>query len=252
MDIFKVVETLHRTRRLMMDHMMVLRHYGMRMMRPDARRHKEVRAAALWNEAMDKIETILISKKNHLFPYSQCPHISLIFLTHQQKVFLMTQQFIMPKSTYPTTNMQCWVVFSNETDYPILRILKKGFRHCYVIIHDGQKWLSFDPLLTRHEIIAYHDLPTDFDFPQWLKSRNLTVIKAPIGSFKSIFSPFMPQSCVASIMRVIGFHGVFVLTPWQLYKALAKHNAQKPKSSSSQMRSLFDKISVFKGDYSYG
>ncbi len=63
MDIFKVVETLHRTRRLMMDHMMVLRHYGMRMMRPDARRHKEVRAAALWNEAMDKIETILIRKK---------------------------------------------------------------------------------------------------------------------------------------------------------------------------------------------
>lgn len=61
-DILKVVDRLYRHRRLMMDHIMVLRHYGQRMCPPDSRRPKEIRAARLWNEAMDRMETVLIDK----------------------------------------------------------------------------------------------------------------------------------------------------------------------------------------------
>jgi hypothetical protein len=62
LDILKVIDGLYRQRRLVMDHMMVLRHYGRRMMPPDARRVKEAVAAKLWGEAMDRMEPVLIRK----------------------------------------------------------------------------------------------------------------------------------------------------------------------------------------------
>lgn len=61
-DILKVLDRLYRQRRLLRDHLLVLRHYGRRHMAPDAARVKEIRAYYLWREALDRIEDILISK----------------------------------------------------------------------------------------------------------------------------------------------------------------------------------------------
>ncbi len=61
-DIFRVLDRLHRNRRLLRDHLLVLRHYGRRMFPPDARRPKEVRAAQLWDEAMARIGEVLEKK----------------------------------------------------------------------------------------------------------------------------------------------------------------------------------------------
>lgn len=61
-DIFQVVNRLYRQRRLVMDHLLVLRHYGRRHMSPDPRRVKEVRAYTLWKEAMNRIEPVLEKK----------------------------------------------------------------------------------------------------------------------------------------------------------------------------------------------
>lgn len=61
-DIYKVLDRLHRQRRLMMDHLLVLRHYGRRMMPPDPRRVKEVRSFKLWKEALDRMEPLLVRK----------------------------------------------------------------------------------------------------------------------------------------------------------------------------------------------
>lgn len=61
-DIFRVMERLYRARKLVLDHVMVLRHYGRRLMPPDPRRAKEMRAHDLWCEALQKMEEILVSK----------------------------------------------------------------------------------------------------------------------------------------------------------------------------------------------
>lgn len=61
-DILKILDTLYRNRRLMRDHLLVLRHYGRRQLAPDARRVKEARAHSLWAEAMERIEPVLIRK----------------------------------------------------------------------------------------------------------------------------------------------------------------------------------------------
>lgn len=61
-DIKIVIDRLYRQRRLTIDHMRILRHYGIRHMPPDERRPKEEKAAILWNEAMDIIHDALRQK----------------------------------------------------------------------------------------------------------------------------------------------------------------------------------------------
>lgn len=61
-DILKVLDGLYRQRRLLRDHLLVLRHYGRRQMAPDTRRSKEVLAHKLWCEALERIEPVLVRK----------------------------------------------------------------------------------------------------------------------------------------------------------------------------------------------
>ena len=78
-DILRVVDRLYRKRRLLMDHILVLRHYGRRMLPPDPHRIKEGRAHRLWNEALARIEPVLeskgiISRQGILREAAQCPN----------------------------------------------------------------------------------------------------------------------------------------------------------------------------------
>lgn len=61
-DILKILDGLYRQRRLLRDHLLVLRHYGRRQMVPDPRRVKEVLAHKLWKEALERIEPVLVRK----------------------------------------------------------------------------------------------------------------------------------------------------------------------------------------------
>ena len=62
LDIMKAVDSLYRNRRLIMEHLLVLRHYGRRMMPPDPRRVKEYVAWKIWKEALERIEPVLARK----------------------------------------------------------------------------------------------------------------------------------------------------------------------------------------------
>ncbi len=61
-DILKILDRLYRHRRLLRDHLLVLRHYGRRTMAPDPHRVKEMRAHRLWHEALERIEEVLVCK----------------------------------------------------------------------------------------------------------------------------------------------------------------------------------------------
>lgn len=61
-DILRILDRMYRTRRLCMDHLRVLRFYGVRQMPPEFWRKSEARAATLWREAMRALEPVLIAK----------------------------------------------------------------------------------------------------------------------------------------------------------------------------------------------
>ncbi len=62
LDILKVVDRLYRQRRLMTDHLLVLRHYGRRLMPPDPQRVREARSHTIWTEALERIGVALERK----------------------------------------------------------------------------------------------------------------------------------------------------------------------------------------------
>lgn len=68
-DIIKSLERIYRARRISMDHIMVLKHYGQRMLSPDPRRPREIRAHQLWKSALEKLEEALVSKRIVVRPH---------------------------------------------------------------------------------------------------------------------------------------------------------------------------------------
>ena len=58
-DIYQILERLYRNRRLRMEHMRVLSHYGRRRMAPEWHRRSEARSHVLWQEAMRELDVML-------------------------------------------------------------------------------------------------------------------------------------------------------------------------------------------------
>jgi hypothetical protein len=133
----------------------------------------------------------------------------------------------MSQSFAHLTNTEAWVVFSGQTDLPWLRVLKKGFRHCYVLLNDGTGWISVDPLSSMMDV-RVQPVPTTFDLPLWLQDRGLKVLPAVIKP-QTKQAPWMPFTCVEAVKRVLGIHKRFLFTPWQLYRHLqSSHQKGEP------------------------
>lgn len=115
---------------------------------------------------------------------------------------------------------RAWVIFTGKTDIFWLRILKPGFRHCFLILNDGKRWISFDPLASYTDIQTYDHFDSRFDLPRWLLNRGFSVVSAPFNTNHSKAAPCMFFTCVEAIKRVLGIHKRSILTPWQLYKFL--------------------------------
>lgn len=128
---------------------------------------------------------------------------------------------IMPETRYEPS--EAWVVFSGEADLWWLKILKPGFRHCFVVARDDNHWIVLDPL-SPHLELAVLPLPHEFDVPNWLREQNLTVIQAPITRRYQKAAPVNLFSCVEVIKRFLGIHARRIVTPWQLYRFLNKEH----------------------------
>jgi hypothetical protein len=61
-DVLRALDRLYRQRQLVRDHLHVLAHYGRRLMAPDPRRRREMRACGLWDEALSRLDPVLRRK----------------------------------------------------------------------------------------------------------------------------------------------------------------------------------------------
>lgn len=120
-----------------------------------------------------------------------------------------------------------WVVFSGQTDRPWLKILKRGFRHCFVIVNDGQRWLSFDPMLNYTDLRMHHHIPPSFDLPSWFAAKDYRVVQTDICRTPQKPAPLALFTCVEAVKRFLGLHTRGIITPWQLYRYLSKFQNHK-------------------------
>lgn len=130
-------------------------------------------------------------------------------------------------------NQKMWVVFSGQTELPYLKWLKPGFRHCYVVMNDGESWISVDPLSHFTDVTVHHHLPADFNLPKWLEARGMKVVPVLRGEVPLRAAPLMVFTCVEAVKRILGVHRRSIVTPWQLYRYLTQPDPQTVKGDLS-------------------
>ena len=72
-----------------------------------------------------------------------------------------------------------YVVFSDHTDLWWLKFLRRGFRHCFVIIRLGDVWICADALAHKTEIMRL-DIPDSFNVLQWLEEAGDIVVQTNV------------------------------------------------------------------------
>jgi len=119
-----------------------------------------------------------------------------------------------------------WVIFSDDTDIHMLKIFRRGFRHCFLIMQQHDRWILIDPRSNKTDVVLLPH-PISFNFPRYYTEQGKTVLKVQgIKTPHKIMSP-LPVSCVEGIKRLIGLHQWWVITPYQLYKSLLKIQNKK-------------------------
>lgn len=115
-----------------------------------------------------------------------------------------------------------YVVFVDDTSLWWLRWLKKGYRHCYILIEMDSKmtWLEINPMSNQTFINVYQFLK-ETDYISYLKSNtNVAVCESKVEDVGLKVAPFGCFTCVEFVKRIIGLHDFFIFTPYQLYKKL--------------------------------
>lgn len=114
------------------------------------------------------------------------------------------------------------VVFADASDLWWLRLLRPGFRHCFVALAMPAGWVVVDPM-SHGTFVAHFPGAQDFDLAAWYRLHGMVVVTVAPVSLERRVLPFRPYSCVECVKRILGIRAGFVLTPWQLYRHLNKN-----------------------------
>lgn len=116
------------------------------------------------------------------------------------------------------------VVFANDASLPWLRILRPGFRHCYLLLERDNRWIAYNPLSHCTDIRLWPGYDAPYLAAALAREGNTVVLtktrQAPLKC-----APWRPYSCVEAVKRGLGLHEGWVLTPWQLFRHLRKTGA---------------------------
>ncbi|MTI10738.1 hypothetical protein [Curvivirga aplysinae] len=114
------------------------------------------------------------------------------------------------------------IIFQNETNISILKLLKKGFRHCFAYQVEGSNILKIDSLSNITTVQQIQGI-TPFDLIKThRKQGHICHLITPCSFPPQKIAPPLPFSCVETIKRLLGLHACFILTPWQLYQHLKR------------------------------
>lgn len=113
------------------------------------------------------------------------------------------------------------VVFVDHAACLSLRLLRRGFRHCFVVLSAGPRWLACEPLKDRIEL-AVLDLPREFNLARFYGEQGHRVLvghRPPPGPRRRF--ALAPLTCVTVVKRLLGINAPWVWTPFQLYAHLS-------------------------------
>jgi len=113
------------------------------------------------------------------------------------------------------------VAFTGRTDLRVLRLLKPGFRHCFMALPDRGQWLLYDPMAHATALQGLPLAPGTNVFDALL-AEGFVVVPARVRTAPRRPAPVAPFTCVEAVKRALGIHARHVVTPWDLFRHLTR------------------------------
>jgi hypothetical protein len=116
------------------------------------------------------------------------------------------------------------VVFVDYTEVRSLRLLRRGFRHCFVALHYSPAWFVCDSLKSHMELTLL-ELPESFDLgAHYARQGHHVLLGTSRLRHLRPSRALAPLTCVSVAKRLLAIRAPWVWTPWQLFSHLL--NAQ--------------------------
>ena len=147
-------------------------------------------------------------------------HPSSHGLAPRQSALSVSLQPAMPAMDDAPAGAPVLVVFVDHAAWWWLRLLRPGFRHCFVVLATGTVWLACEPLKDRIELVVLN-LPREFDLARFYHEQGHRVLSGqrPQPGPRRRFT-LAPVTCVTVVKRVLAIDAPWVWTPSQLYAYL--------------------------------
>lgn len=127
-----------------------------------------------------------------------------------------------PREWVPLPPSEALVVFSGSAAVRWLRVLKTGFRHCFLVIQSAGNWIIYDPLAGGTELAVVEAYDGD-ELAEFFAGYGLTVVKTRSRRLTQTPIPWRPFTCVEAVKRGLGIRDGSIWTPWQLYQYVKKN-----------------------------
>lgn len=127
-------------------------------------------------------------------------------------------------SLHSNVNSNILLSFTDKTNLPILKFLKRGFRHCSIYIQIDHDIFLIDPL-SNLLIINKVKERSMVQLIDRLKDEDNICLLIPTRPSAPTSPTFpLPLTCVEITKRLLAIQNPYILTPWQLYKLLLEQN----------------------------
>jgi hypothetical protein len=123
-----------------------------------------------------------------------------------------------------------------------LRLLAKGFRHCFALVRSSGRWVVINPMSHWTDVVALAetaDGASADEMVRALEERGLAAVACTVEEPARRAVPFAPFTCVEVVKRILGITEPLVLTPWQLFRFLEQN--QDIEKNRTKMKIILDK-----------
>ncbi len=112
------------------------------------------------------------------------------------------------------------VAFEDRSEGSLLHLLARGFRHCFCVLGDGERWTLLDPLKTRLHLLSFTGC-SEADLVGLLaQDGRRLLLGQPSHAACHRPASWRPLTCVEIVKRALDLDAPGVLTPRQLHSAL--------------------------------